>query len=243
MERTASPQVRADWRFQQALYRAYYDAYTRARLIFESEQEDKALAELKDSKSDGSASAMNLAEAILDAPLTDRTALGWRARVFELAEALFQSIRMQLSVPRYQAISVDRGANLDTIDVPLNSRVWLKQRIAEIRKLPGEPARLAAISAIVHWTDPGPGGFYDDLGNLTRQPHLVRGPGARKIRRFSNRPWSASPVMPTGAPPGARRPRPCTKRLCACTMTGSTPARTIKYVWSTEATARGPRSV
>ena len=31
------------------------------------------------------------------------------------------------------------------------------------------------IEGIVHWTDPGPGGFYDDLGNLSAQPHLVRG--------------------------------------------------------------------
>jgi hypothetical protein len=175
MERAATPQLRANWRFQQALYRAYYDAYTRARLIYESQLEDKALAELKDSKSDGSVSAMNLAEGILDQPLTDRTTLGWRARVFELAEALFQSIRMQLSVPRYQAIAVDRGANLDTIDFPLNDRPWLKQRLAAIRQLPDEAARLKAISEIVHWTDPGPGGFYDDLGNVTRQPHLVRG--------------------------------------------------------------------
>lgn len=184
MERTATPQQRANWRFQQALYRAYYDAYTRARLIFESELEDKALAELKDSKSDGSASAMTLAESILDSQFTDKTALAWRARVFELAEALFQSIRMQLSVPRYQAISVDRGANLDTIDAPLNDRAWLKQRLAEIRQMPGEPARLAALSTIVHWTDPGPGGFYDDLGNLNRQPHLVRGPGYQKDPAF-----------------------------------------------------------
>ena len=54
--------------------------------------------------------------------------------MFELAEALFQSIRMQLSVPRYKAISVDRGANLDTIDVPLNNRQWLEQRFAAIRQ-------------------------------------------------------------------------------------------------------------
>ena len=40
-----------------------------------------------------------------------------------------------------------------------------------------EVERLRTIEAIVHRTDPGPGGFYDDLGNLTRQPHLVRGPG------------------------------------------------------------------
>ena len=45
----------------------------------------------------------------------------WRARVFALAEALFQSIRMQLSVARYKAIAVDRGATLDTVDAPLNN--------------------------------------------------------------------------------------------------------------------------
>ena len=32
MERRASPQQKLNWRFQQALYRAYYDAYLRARL-------------------------------------------------------------------------------------------------------------------------------------------------------------------------------------------------------------------
>jgi hypothetical protein len=100
-----------------------------------------------------------------------------RARVFELAEALFQSIRMQLSVERYQAIDVGRGANLDTIDVPLNNRPWLVQQFGEIRHLEGEDQKLRALERIVHWTDPGPGGFYDDLGNPAREPHLVRGPG------------------------------------------------------------------
>ncbi|HUK17950.1 MAG TPA: glycoside hydrolase family 20 zincin-like fold domain-containing protein [Bryobacteraceae bacterium] len=177
LERTASPQLRSNWRFQQALYRAYYDAYTRARLIFENGLEERALADLKNLPSEGSLAAMDRAEATLATPLTDRNALAWRARVFELAEALFQSIRMQLSVPRYQAISVDRGANLDTIDVPLNNRGWLRQRFDEIRRMPDEAARRNAIDAIVNWTDPGPGGFYDDLGNPARQPHLVRGPG------------------------------------------------------------------
>jgi hypothetical protein len=99
----------------------------------------------------------------------------WRARVFELAEALFQSIRMQLSVEKYKAISVDRGATLDTIDSPLNSRKWLEARFAEIGRLEIETDRLAAIDEIVNWTNPGPGGFYDDLGDPAAQPHLVRG--------------------------------------------------------------------
>jgi glycosyl hydrolase family 20 len=188
LERTASPQLRANWRFQQALYRAYYDAYTRVRSIFENGLEERALADLKNLPSGGSLAAMDRAEATLATPFTDHAALGWRARVFELAEALFQSIRMQLSVPRYQAISVDRGANLDTIDVPLNNRQWLEQRFAEIRRMPDEGARVRGIDAIVHWTDPGPGGFYDDLGNPARQPHLVRGVGYDRDPDFRESP-------------------------------------------------------
>jgi hypothetical protein len=184
LERNASPQLRANWRFQQALYRAYYDGYTRARLLFEKKLEEEAMAALSRAGAGGSLAAMDHAEAILKTPFADDEARAWRARVFELAEALFQSIRMQLSVPRYQALSVDRGANLDTIDVPLNNGPWLEQRFAAIRKDGDESSRLRSIDAIVHWTDPGPGGFYDDLGNLADQPHLVRGPGYRRDPDF-----------------------------------------------------------
>src|SRR5205085_833079 len=86
---------------------------------------------------------------------------------------LFQSIRMQLSVERYQAIGVGRGANLDTIDAPLNNRLWLKEQFAAIGALESERERLARLNAIVNWTNPGPGGFYDDLGDPNRQPHVI----------------------------------------------------------------------
>ena len=85
-------------------------------------------------------------------------------RIHNLAEDLFVSIRMQLSVPLYDAIAVDRGANLDTLDVPLNDRLWLRDQLERIRLLGNEEDRLRAIEAIVHRTDPGPYGFYDDLG-------------------------------------------------------------------------------
>jgi len=173
MERTATPQVKRNWRFQQALYRAYYDAYTRRRLLYERELEERAQDLLRDAPATGSLEAMAAAESVLDRAAMQRVALDWRSRIFELAEALFQSISMQLSVPRYQAIDVGRGANLDTLDLPLNSRLWWKARFSEIRGLPGEQERLDAIDALLHRTDPGPGGFYDDLGNPAGQPHLV----------------------------------------------------------------------
>jgi len=173
LERSASPAVLANWRFQQALYRAYYDAYVRSRLLVETGQEEVALGRLRRARSLGSKLAMDEAEAILNRAIVEPASADLRARIFELAEALFQSIRMQLSVPRYKAISVGRGATLDTIDMPLNNRVWFERRFAAIRLLESEEARLAEIDAILNWTNPGPGGFYDDLGDPCRRLHLV----------------------------------------------------------------------
>ncbi len=184
MERSATPRELANWRFQQALYRAYYDAYIRGRLIFETGLEEQAMEKLGEARRGGSLAAMEEAERILGRARTQDAAAGWRARVFELAEALFQSVRMQLSVARYKAIAVERGANLDSIDTPLNNAPWLRQRFAEIRKLEAEAERLRALEEIVEWTNPGPGGFYDDLGDLARQPHLVRGAGFQEDPAF-----------------------------------------------------------
>ena len=175
MEASATPQLRSSWRFQEALYRANYDAFLQARLRTETEQEKRALGELGMAKTHGSAAAMTAAEQALDADMLTRSARDLRSRTFELAEALFQSIRMQLSVTRYEAIAISRGANLDAIDYPLNNRIWLETRFAEIRQLKTEPERLAKLEEIINWTNPGPGGFYDDLGNAAAQPHLVIG--------------------------------------------------------------------
>ena len=54
MEQSAWPQLQRNWRFQQGLYRAYYDAYTRSRLLYETGLEDKATAKLGEAKKLGS---------------------------------------------------------------------------------------------------------------------------------------------------------------------------------------------
>lgn len=148
MERAATPQDRLNWRFQQGLYRAYYDAYLRARLIHETGLEEQARAALKSAPQSGALAAVARAEEILARAESQRVAPELRARVFELAEALYQSIRMQLSVERYQAIAVNRGANLDEIDKPLNRSVDLKKRFAQIRALASEPERLEALARL-----------------------------------------------------------------------------------------------
>ena len=133
MERSATPQMLLNWRFQQALYRAYYDAYVRHRLIYETLLEQQARAKLAEAGRLGSLLATRRSARILNQALTQPVSRDLRARIFELAEALYQSIRMQLSVDKYKAVAVSRGANLDTVDFPLNNRVWLDMRFSEVR--------------------------------------------------------------------------------------------------------------
>ncbi len=177
MEKRATPQMKLNWRFQQALYRAYYDEYVRQRLIYETGLEQQALGELRQAPRTGAQIAIERARQTLDKAVTQPAAEDLRGRLMELSEALYGSIHAQLSVEKYQAIAVGRGASSDTADVPLNNRWWLEERFREVGAMNDEKERLAAIDAVVNRTDPGPGGFYDDLGDLAHQPHLVRGPG------------------------------------------------------------------
>ena len=178
LERKATPRQKQNWRFQEALYRAHYDAYLRSRLLDETGRERRALEIL--------ASSIDAAEKELAPDPLHRAGQALRARVFELAEALFQSIHMQLSVPRYAAISAGRGANLDLIDRPITNAPWLLMRMGQIKALDNESERLAAIGQIVNWTNPGAGGFYDDLGDPSNRPHLDTGVGFEKDPAFAH---------------------------------------------------------
>ncbi len=199
IEKTGGPPVKLNWRFQQALYRACYDAYLSKRLQYEMELESAALNKLREARSLGAQKAVAEAEAILDRATKQPIAHDLRARVFELGEALFQSIRAQLSVPKYQALAVERGANLDQIDHPLNNAGWLKRRFHAIQALENETERLTRIEEILHRTDPGPGGFYDELGDPSRRPHLVGGTGADDDPDFYKTPLTGFGFRGAGA--------------------------------------------
>lgn len=189
LERDVPPAVKRNWRFQQALYRAHYDAFLRNRLVDEMDRQALAIATLADfERNHGVDAAITKALDLLDRPI-HRSILDQRARVFELGEALFQSIGMQLSKPRYQAIDPERGANLDTIDTPLNDREWLRAQLAGVLANPNAEARGAAVKRLLHRTDPGPGGFYDELGNPDRSPHLVREPSYASDPMFVQAPF------------------------------------------------------
>ena len=205
MERNAAPATLANWRFQQALYRAYYDAYVQSRLAEETAQVERAIAVLRHveeigwtpepleigaepgaTSPNGKDPMLLLGEArnILQQTLIQSAGGSLRARVLELGEALFQSIRMQLALERYRGEAVERGTNLETLDYPVSDAPWMLNKISEISRETDTAKQLAGIRALLRRTDPGPGGFYDDLGNVANRPHLLLGEGAEQDPEF-----------------------------------------------------------
>jgi len=170
-----APQLQGNWRWQMCLVRAVYDAYTRHRLIYESALEDLANAKLAEASARGSQEVMAAAIAVLRRAQTDRVRPDLRKRIDELCEALFRSIALQTSMSRYKASGAERGCFLDFADHPLNSRWWLEDEFATIRALPTEPEKLARLEVLRTWERPGSGSFYDDVGNIAKSPHVIKG--------------------------------------------------------------------
>ena len=194
IERNASPFVLENWRWQQAMFRACCDAYVRQRLLFESGELARAQSVLGRIEDFGFASVpwgignkpaqepangidpQNLideATEILRKCSTTQVAPALRTRISELGYALLQSIRQQLAVERFQGEAVDRGSPLDTVDHPVTDGPYFLKQLRKMSSIEDQEEKIEAIRALLNRTNPGPGGFYDELGNITNRPHLV----------------------------------------------------------------------
>ncbi|HOK09344.1 MAG TPA: hypothetical protein PLT82_05590 [Candidatus Hydrogenedens sp.] len=169
-----SPQLKENWRWQMCLVRAYYDAYIRRKLIYEQELEHKANQVLCNSNKLGSEHTIQEVLAILNRGVTESIAQDLKDKVIMLYDQLFHSIGLQSSVEKYGASGGERGASLDYIDIPLNNRWWLEDRLSEIQKLSNENEKITRLKELGTWEEPGYGSFYDDIGNTAKSPHVRR---------------------------------------------------------------------
>jgi hypothetical protein len=168
-----SPQLNSNWRWQMCLLRAYYDAYTRHRLIYETAIENEANQKLLPTGS-GSGKSIEEALAVLKRADTQPIRPDLSKRIVDLCEDLNKSIGLQTSVAKYKASGLERGAVLDFLNYPLNNRWWMEDEIAKIKAISAEAERLSRLEALAKWENPGPGSFYDDIGNVAKSPHEVR---------------------------------------------------------------------
>lgn len=168
------PLLKKNWRGQMYLLRANYDAYARKRGIYETALEEKANDVLRQAPVIGPDLAMKRALDLLNTPSPKSIDTGLRKAVIALCDALFHSIGLQTSVKKYHASGEERGAVLDFIDYPLNNKWWIEDRFKAISKLPTN-ARVDALLEIANWEHPGPGSYYDDIGNVSKSAHVLRG--------------------------------------------------------------------
>lgn len=163
-----------NWRWQMYLLRAYYDAYVRNRYIYETELEQKANSILLDAATVGADKAMTNAMKELNKAVTEKKSPELREKIISLCDALYKSIGLQTSVEKYKASGEERGAVLDFIDRPLNNRWWLEDEFKRIKTLP-EKEQVSALKTIADWENPGPGSFYDNVGNISKSLHQFKG--------------------------------------------------------------------
>jgi hypothetical protein len=167
-----NPGLQFNWRWQQLVMRAYYDTYVKRRKIYEQKLEREANEILGNATTLGVNKSMEMA---LDrVNLADKSPIypELRQKIVDYCEALFKSIGMQTSVPKYQASGAERGAILDFIDYPLNNRWWLEDEFKKIKKLPKEKDQLERLDIIAKWENPGPGSYYDNISDLSKGPRV-----------------------------------------------------------------------
>src|SRR6478735_8424380 len=164
MEKSAPKEVLSNPRFQNGLIRAYFDAYTQRRLIYETALERQARNILESAKTSGSTSAISAARNTISQAHEKPVSPELKERCYALADSLFRSFGAQLTTKKHHAME-GRGNFIDNIDIPLNDALWILDQLNQIEKLNTEAERLAAIDQMLHRTDPGPGGFYDNFGN------------------------------------------------------------------------------
>ena len=162
---TQNPELTENWRWQQLVMRAYYDAYIQERLTYEKDLESKAYDVLAKVDSIGTEQAINEALVYLEKADTELVAQDLKQKVFDYAEALFHSIGAQTSVSRYNARSAERGAVLDFIDYPLNNRWWLEDEFEKVKKITTEKGKLDRLEFIRTYEFPGEGSFYDNISS------------------------------------------------------------------------------
>lgn len=166
----------AEWHIDLYRYRAVYDALVRERWRLAAARQAEALYSLRHAPAVGAEAAVAAARFAYGRPESQRAAELHR-RLQELADRLWRSARMQLSVARYGASHWERGANLDRAMIDLDDRVAVEREMAAALALPTEQARPERLAAIGDPSGMARLALYDDLGDPGNESHLVRGPG------------------------------------------------------------------
>ena len=190
IEKRSSAKVKANFRFQMGLIRAYFDAYIQKRLLYETYLEQQAKEVLFNYKTLGIDKAIEGCKDILIKASEEPIDQAYKLKCEQLADDLFESIGAQLTIEKHGAMG-GRGNFMDNIDHPLNDAAWIFSKLSKIKSSDSEETKIALIESIIHRTDPGVGGFYDNFGSPESWNRVIKrydeskDPGNLKTPRVS----------------------------------------------------------
>ena len=171
---TATGDSLANWRFDMHLMRAYYDAYTRHRLLYETDLEKQAVAVLERSSTIGIKPALDQAREILNRATTCHVHQSWLDKLYAFADSLFERIGYQTLMEKHQASGSERGVVMEFVNYPLNNRWWLEDQFALIEQNPDPSKQAERIRNIVHWDHPTRGSFHEIVGHVAFSPSIPK---------------------------------------------------------------------
>ncbi|MHC4805176.1 MAG: hypothetical protein ACYTBX_02800 [Planctomycetota bacterium] len=150
---TSTDGVGSNWRLELFLYKAKLDAQVKRKYDAEMKSERQAYKALRQAETIGVSKAVTNA----------RSALARIDVEFQSKAAFKQELKSWGLTDNFG----DLDEVLDNIYSPLSDRRWLEKQLDGVRSL-------GDIERIVNYEDAGLGGFYDNLGVVGTQPHLVR---------------------------------------------------------------------
>ena len=169
---TSNPDLKNNWRWQMFLLRAYYDQYTRLRLINEQDLEKQANEILEKADKNNIEKSMELAMSVVNRADTEPIARDIRKHLDDLSDALYISIGLQTSTVKHKPRNPERGVVMDFVDYPLNNRWWLADEFEKIKLVKNPEKQLAMLKTISSWENPGPGNYYDGISSVSKGPRV-----------------------------------------------------------------------
>lgn len=142
-----------NWRVEMFLYKARIDAQIKRKYDLEMDLEEEALQALAHAEETGFRKTVKNVEKILGRIDTE----------FQSAKAFLAELKNLGLTDKFG----DLREITENIYTSFNDRYWILDRIEE-------SSTVEDLLDIVHYEDPGEGGFYDNLGVDGEQPHLVR---------------------------------------------------------------------
>ncbi|HWV29937.1 MAG TPA: hypothetical protein VN038_09805 [Dyadobacter sp.] len=161
-----------NWRWQMLLLRAYYDQYTRMRLIREQELEKQANAILAAADRNTITKSMDQALALVNKADQSPVERDIYKHIVDLSDALYTSVGLQTSTEKHKPRNPERGVVMDFVNYPLNNRWWLADEFEKIKKMTSPDEQVARLKTIASWENPGPGSYYDDISSVAKGPRV-----------------------------------------------------------------------